>query len=123
MLNVAPTGRQCSKDERKIFHEYDKKHEIRKSMIKDLKENFADVDLEYAIGGQISFDIYPTGWDKSFCLTRLPMNTFKEIHFFGDQTKVGGNDYEIYQHPHTIGHHVDSYKDTESILREMFGIK
>lgn len=120
MMNICPVGRQCSKEERKIFHEYDNEHQIRKNMIRDLKEKFINHDLEYAIGGQISFDVYPKGWNKSFCLSRLPCDKFKEIHFFGDQTKAGGNDYEIYEHPETIGHHVDSYKDTERILKEMF---
>ena len=25
---------------------------------------FADLELTYSIGGQISFDVFPTGWDK-----------------------------------------------------------
>ncbi|KAG5683417.1 hypothetical protein PVAND_012700 [Polypedilum vanderplanki] len=123
MINIAPCGRQCTKEERKIFSDFDKKHHVRTKMIEALKEKFHDIDLTYAIGGQISFDIYPKGWDKSFCLTRLPCDKFKEIHFFGDQTKLGGNDHEIYEHELTIGHHVDSYKDTERILSEMFKLK
>lgn len=120
MMNITPTGRQCSKEERKLFADYDKQHHVRKRMIENLKKEFHDVDLAYSIGGQISFDVYPKGWDKSFCLSRLPKNKFKEIHFFGDQTKPGGNDYEIFMHKSTIGHHVDSYKDTEQNLIEMF---
>lgn len=120
MLNICPVGRQCSKEERKIFHEFDEKHQIRAKMIDTLKNEFRDIDLTYAIGGQISFDVYPHGWDKSFCLSRLPKDKFKEIHFFGDQTNEGGNDFEIYQHSATIGHHVDSYKDTQRILCDMF---
>lgn len=89
-------------------------------MIEALKTEFHDVDLTYAIGGQISFDVYPNGWDKSFCLSRLPADKFKEIHFFGDQTEVGGNDHEIYMHPSTIGHRVSSWEDTQRILSEMF---
>lgn len=120
MINIAPTGRQISKEQRKIFYEYDNEHKIRLKMIEAMKEKFQEVDLRYAIGGQISFDVYPNGWDKSFCLSRIPCEKFKEIHFFGDQTKIGGNDYEIYSHPLTIGHHVNSFKNTEEILIEMF---
>lgn len=120
MMNISPTGRQCSKEEREIFHEYDKEHKVRKKMIEALKKEFHDVDLTYAIGGMISFDVYPNGWDKSYCLTRIPSGKFKEIHFFGDQTEPGGNDYEIYSHVSTIGHRVSSFKDTQSILSEMF---
>lgn len=122
MINVCPCGSQCSKEERKIFHEFDNEHQIRKTMIEVLRKEFHDVDLTYAIGGMISFDVYPNGWDKSFCLSRIPQGKFKEIHFFGDQTEPGGNDYEIYSHPSTIGHKVGSYKDTQRILTEMFKI-
>ena len=40
--------------------------------------------FHYSIGGQISFDVMPVGWDKSYCLKYLP--DFEEIHFFGDKT-------------------------------------
>lgn len=120
MMNISPTGRQCSAEERKIFHEFDKKHQVRSKMIEALKEEFEDIDLTYAVGGMISFDVFPKGWDKSLCLSRLPQDQFKEIHFFGDQTGVGGNDYEIYSHEATIGHHVSSWEDTQRILKDMF---
>ena len=120
MMNISPAGRQCSNEERKIFHEFDHKHQVRKTMIEALKKEFHDVDLTYAIGGMISFDVYPHGWDKSYCLTRIPSNKFKEIHFFGDQTEVGGNDFEIFNDESTIGHRVSSYKDTQKLLTEMF---
>lgn len=120
MMNVSPTGRQCSSEERQLFHDFDNKHQVRKKMIEALRKEFHDVDLAYAIGGMISFDVYPNGWDKSYCLSRISSGKFKEIHFFGDQTELGGNDYEIYQHESTIGHRVSSYKETRKILIDMF---
>lgn len=120
MMNISPTGRQISNQERQIFHEFDKKHHIRTNMIEALSKEFEGVDLTYAIGGMISFDVYPNGWDKSYCLTRIPSGKFKEIHFFGDQVERGGNDFEIFNHESTIGHRVSSYKDTQKILSEMF---
>lgn len=119
MMNISPAGRQCSKEERQIFNEFDKVHQVRVKMIENLKKEFNEVDLSYAIGGMISFDVYPNGWDKSFCLNRIPQNKFKEIHFFGDQTEPGGNDYEIFNDSRVVGHHVNSYKDTRRILSEM----
>lgn len=119
MMNIAPTGRQCTKEERKLFHEYDEKHQIRRKMIEALKTEFREVDLTYAIGGMISFDVYPNGWDKSYCLSRIPEKKFKEIHFFGDQTEQGGNDYEIFCDSRVIGHKVESYKETHKILNEL----
>jgi len=39
-------------------------------------------------GGQISFDVFPEGWDKRYCLQHLftEGNSFTEVHFFGDKT-------------------------------------
>lgn len=51
--------------------------------------------MKYSIGGQISFDVFPVGWDKTFCLRFL--KDYQEIYFFGDKTYEGGNDYEIYE--------------------------
>jgi phosphomannomutase len=45
---------------------------------------------------------------------------FKEIHFFGDKTYQGGNDYEIFTDQRTIGHSVQSPADTIRILKELF---
>ncbi|GAB0087412.1 Phosphomannomutase [Sergentomyia squamirostris] len=121
MMNICPVGRQCSWREREIFAEYDRKHKIREKMIEDLRKEFVDVDLTYSIGGQISFDVFPRGWDKTYCLDFVIKDGgFREIHFFGDKTNPGGNDYEIYTDPRTIGHKVSSPDDTRKILEEMF---
>jgi len=41
---------------------------------------------------------------------------YDEIHFFGDKTAEGGNDYEIYESDLTIGHRVICPKDTMNQL-------
>ena len=51
--------------------------------------------LSVFAGGQISFDVFPIGWDKTFCLGLVDLTQFKEVHFFGDKTSpvsllVGG---------------------------------
>lgn len=68
MLNVSPIGRNCNREERNAFEAYDKENKIRESFIAAIKENFPDLPLTYSIGGQISFDVFPTGWDKRYCL-------------------------------------------------------
>lgn len=124
MLNVCPLGRQCSRAERDAFNRYDAEHRVRETMIERLREEFADVDLTYSIGGQISFDVFPRGWDKTYALRHATKGTaFKEIHFFGDKTEKGGNDHEIFEDERTIGHRVRTPEDTERILRELFGLK
>lgn len=37
-------------------------------------------------GGMISFDVFPEGWDKRYCLDILDDERFDIIHFFGNET-------------------------------------
>ncbi|KAG8946073.1 Phosphomannomutase, partial [Tulasnella sp. 424] len=106
--------------ERNEFEAYDKIHQIRTKFVQKLKENFPEYDLTYSIGGQISFDIFPRGWDKTYALKHVEDEGFEEIHFFGDKTYLGGNDYEIYTDSRTIGHSVKNPDDTIRQLREIF---
>lgn len=89
-------------------------------MVQALKDTFGDYNLTYSIGGQISFDVFPQGWDKTYCLRHLANEGFDTIHFFGDKTFKGGNDYEIFKHPDVKGHTVTSPEDTGRILKELF---
>ncbi|CAN1236982.1 PMM [Linum grandiflorum] len=118
MLNVSPIGRNCSQEERDDFEKYDKVHNIRPKMVDLLREKFAHLNLTFSIGGQISFDVFPQGWDKTYCLRYL--DEFTEIHFFGDKTYKGGNDHEIYESERTVGHTVTSPDDTMEKCRALF---
>lgn len=120
MINVSPVGRNASTKERNDFEAYDKEHKIREKMVEALKKEFSHLKLTYSIGGQISFDVFPTGWDKTYCLQHIESEGFKEIHFFGDKAYPGGNDWEIYSDERTIGHKVESPEDTYRILKELF---
>lgn len=119
MLNVSPIGRNCSQQEREEFEKYDAIHKIRPTMVEALKKEFADFNLTYSIGGQISFDVFPNGWDKTFCLPFLKERGFKTIHFFGDKTYKGGNDHEIFESSETIGHTVTCPDDTVAAVKEI----
>ncbi|RLM75417.1 hypothetical protein C2845_PM15G26350 [Panicum miliaceum] len=118
MINVSPIGRNCSQEERDEFEKYDKVHNIRPKMVSLLREKFAHLNLTFSIGGQISFDVFPQGWDKTYCLRYL--EEFQEIHFFGDKTYKGGNDYEIFESERTVGHTVTSPDDTAQQCRSLF---
>ena len=59
---------------------------MRAALIKVLREKFADYGLTYNIGGQISFDVFPNGWDKTYALRHVEDEGFEEIHFLGDKT-------------------------------------
>ncbi|POI34450.1 hypothetical protein CIB84_001801 [Bambusicola thoracicus] len=107
MLNISPIGRSCSLEERIEFSELDKRE-------------FAGKGLRFSRGGMISFDVFPEGWDKRYCLNVLDDERFDTIHFFGNETTPGGNDYEIYDDPRTVGHSVQSPQDTVQRCREIF---
>ena len=87
-------------------------HKIRETFVAALEKEFPDIGLQYSIGklqlvasrksvhtncsihlfllstgGQISFDVFPKGWDKTFCLGLIDeLNDYKTVHFFGDKT-------------------------------------
>ncbi|XP_078611691.1 phosphomannomutase 2-like isoform X1 [Branchiostoma floridae x Branchiostoma japonicum] len=120
LINVCPVGRSCSQEERIQFNQYDQEHKIRETFVAELQKQFPDIGLVFSIGGQISFDAFPKGWDKTYCLNHVEKDGYKTIHFFGDKTMPGGNDHEIFTDPRTIGHTVTSPDDTRAQLEKLF---
>ncbi len=120
MINVSPIGRGCAREERKSFVEYNKTHQVLPKLADKIRAKFKDDDIFVSIGGQISMDIFPRGWDKTYCLQFIDQK-YKDIHFFGDKYYQGGNDYEIYEHKRTIGHKIingpeETIKEIEKLL-------
>ena len=128
MVNISPVGRNASQAEREAFTKYDDEHGIRAKMVADVQKEFPDLGLTYSIGGQISFDAFPTGWDKTYCLRHVEAEKersgvdYTTIHFFGDKTHKGGNDYEIYSDKRTIGHSVEGPADTMAQVKKLFDL-
>lgn len=117
MLNVSPIGRNCSQQERDEFFEYDNQHKIRETFRQVLTDNFSSVGMQFSIGGQISIDAFPTGWDKTHCLRHL--EEYDDIYFFGDRTQPGGNDYELFASPRTKSFTVSGPEDTQKLVLEV----
>ncbi|XXG93922.1 Phosphomannomutase 1 [Hypoxylon texense] len=129
MINVSPIGRNASTQERHDYQKYDEEHKIRETMVGLMREKFGHMGLTFSIGGQISFDVFPHGWDKTYCLKHLEAEAkkpggveFTTVHFFGDKTMKGGNDYEIYVDPRTIGHSVTDPEDCLKQIKETFDL-
>ncbi|KAJ4394539.1 Phosphomannomutase 1 [Gnomoniopsis smithogilvyi] len=129
MINVSPIGRNASTQERNEYEAYDKEHKVREKFVEKLRERFGHLGLTFSIGGQISFDVFPAGWDKTYCLQHLENEAKKTggiayttVHFFGDKTFKGGNDYEIFEDPRTIGHTVTGPEDTAAELKKLFDL-
>ncbi|KAM0685461.1 Phosphomannomutase 1 [Conglomerata obtusa] len=112
MINISPIGRNCSQEERKKFKEYDNVKKIRESMVEELKEKFDKYNLHFSIGGEISIDCFPKGWDKRYCIKHIHERGLREIYFFGDMTHLGGNDYEIFNDDNVVGITVGNPQDT-----------
>ena len=112
LINVSPIGRNCSLEERLEFNEYNKTHKVIEKFKEEVEKKFAkEYNLKFSIGGQISFDVFPVGWDKTYCLQFL--KDFDNVIFFGDKTYPGGNDYEIAVSDNiTRGYNVKGPEDT-----------
>jgi phosphomannomutase len=148
MINVSPIGRNATIQERNEYEKFDLEHKIREKFVQAIRERFPDLGLtyvetsafrglhllttshhnSYSIGGQISFDVFPAGWDKTYCLQHVEAEKqvsgveYSTIHFFGDKTYKGGNDYEIFEDPRTIGHSVTSPEETMAELKKLFDL-
>lgn len=116
VLNISPVGRSCSADERKAFFKYDKEHRLREKLCERIREPLKEHGLVCSIGGQISIDIFPEGWDKTYCLRHIDEEAI--IIFFGDMTMKGGNDYEIANHERVKGVTVQGPDDTIAKVNE-----
>ena len=120
MLNLCPVGRSCSQEERKEFAAYDQTHQVRSKMVAHLQAELADLNLRFVIGGEISIDVFPEGWDKTYCLQHVRDCHFEKIYFFGDKTAPGENDHEIFASPLTISYTVTDPHHTIQLLNGLF---
>jgi phosphomannomutase len=117
MINWSPIGRNASKEKRREFIEMDKKSKIRERVIEELRAmlSLKDLDSQVTIkfGGDTSFDIYPTGWDKTYGLSH-----FKgwDTWFVGDRCGPDGNDYEIYNACLGQSYTTDGPEKTQEII-------
>jgi len=98
MVNWCPIGRNANKKHRQEFIDLDKKLDIRNRIISELREMLKlkkiDNKITIKLGGDTSFDIYPTGWDKTYGLKHF---VGWDVWFVGDRCEKNGNDYEIYR--------------------------
>merc|ERR1719153_1382897 len=103
------------------FAKFDTENQVRLKFKEALEKEFGHLGLQFAMGGQISIDAFPKGWDKTFCLQFVEKDGFEKIHFFGDKTAAGGNDHEIFEDSRTIGHTVTGPENTRQQLKNLLG--
>ena len=120
MLNFSIVGRNASMDQRKVYEEYDKEFNERRQIVDKLAPKFPDLD--FAIGGAVSIDIYEKGNDKSQIIKRALAEKLEngQIIFVGDRVTYPGNDYPLAKilDEHTSGTSVgvESWRDTAELL-------
>ena len=97
LVNWCPVGRNANDSQRKMFVDYDQKTGVRESM-KSMIEKYLFVNeienVTLALGGSTSIDIFPTGWDKTYCLRHIEDRNY---WFIGDSCTGNGNDRTLYE--------------------------
>lgn len=99
-INYCPIGRDLNQKGREMFEAYDENIPFREAILKNIRSMYIlsthNVhDVEFALGGKISIDIYPTGHSKKFVLGKIKAGTTP--WFVGDNVGPYGNDTEIYK--------------------------
>lgn len=98
-INWCPIGRNANNSDRDKFMKIDKEISLRKRVLTELRTMLDNKGLlnklTIKLGGDTSFDIYPTGWDKTYGLRHF---SNWDVWFVGDRCYPDGNDYEIYNH-------------------------
>jgi phosphomannomutase len=97
LVNWSPIGRDASDAERLAFEEFDRHHNWREEMLERISSRFQSAyrgTLQVKLGGSTSFDVFPTGWNKTYALRHFED---RAVWFVGDRTGPGGNDQEIFE--------------------------
>ena len=125
MINWCPIGRSATSEDRKKFISYDSKSNFRYNYLKRLERKLSLVGLDKyitcALGGDTSFDIYPTGWDKTYALTHFQD---MDVWFVGDRCRENGNDQQIYEKlkPKARSFETTCVEQTEEIIKNLISI-
>jgi phosphomannomutase len=121
MLNYSVIGRDCTQEERIQYYEWDKVSKEREQIANHI--NLVYPQIEACIGGQISLDIQPKGYNKSLASKWIRNKYQGEIIFFGDRTFRGGNDYDIcYDIESNLDgkyYQIDNQEELKSILSKI----
>jgi len=117
-INWCPIGRDASDKARKRFVGLDHAFDLRANFMHEIKTRpLFHFKTVIKLGGQTSFDIYPSGWDKSYVFKNF--EGFERIYFIGDKCEPMGNDYEGYVAAGDYGIRTDSPRTTCRILSEI----
>ena len=120
MVNFSTVGRDASPNMREAYSKWDAIHKEREDIVQYLKD--LHPDLEVAIGGSISVDIYPPSKNKAQVVDKI-----RELHgpdvsmiFVGDRNVLGGNDWPLALRLEKIEgsywYQVSCYEETRALI-------
>ena len=140
MINWSPIGRAATQEDRDKFIKLDKFEQIRETYLKQLSYFLSEyrehqtgnrLHTTAVLGGQTSFDIYPTGWDKRYALrhfdgtleetwedliNNVQVDNQYNIWFVGDKCTKAGNDRTIYEEVLPNAFEVNSPQETIKLI-------
>ena len=120
MINFSTVGRNASQNMREAYTRWDNAHREREDIVAYLKD--LHPDLEVAIGGAISVDIYPAGSNKGQVVEKLQECYGEDVSliFVGDKNIPGGNDWPLAQRLDTMAncewYQVECYEETRALI-------
>lgn len=126
-INWCPVGRCANDEDRAIFKKEDKEKNIRATHVESIKRAFSENNVDGLIinvAGDTSFDIYPTGWDKTYA-----MQFFEDydVYFWGDRMTEGGNDYTMHMRRDVNSFPVENpnetYKSVKKVIKNLLETK
>ena len=117
-INWCPIGRDASDRMRKRFVGLDYAFDLRINFLEQMKcRPLFHSKTVIKLGGQTSFDIYPSGWDKSYVFKNF--EGFERIYFIGDRCDPMGNDFEGFTKAGDYGIQTTGPESTCRILSEI----
>ena len=117
-INWCPIGRDANEAQRKCFIGLDFAFNLRKNFLEQMKTRpLFHSKTVIKLGGQTSFDIYPSGWDKSYVFKNF--EGAERVYFIGDRCEPMGNDYEGFSKAGDYGIQTDGPERTCRILSEI----
>ena len=119
-INWSPMGRNANDRQRSRFKKFDKKFKFRHqffSKLQDILKKEKVDGVTVKLGGDTSFDIYPTGWDKTYALRHFGG---RNVWFVGDRAhSPKGNDYEIFRACGPRSFHTTGPEETIEVINKI----
>jgi phosphomannomutase len=119
LINFSTIGRGCNREQRAEYVRYDNSIKERQIIAQYFNGAFGN-KLVAQVAGETGIDIMMIGKDKSQIIKDFTEED--EIHFFGDKTMEGGNDYTLAKAVKAKGdyvYQVNDWKETWGILKSL----